>query len=59
MPGMDDLALANGKRFPGCDLQFVDAARGLRFEVHEPAIGEGVEDLGPVPAINVATAVEL
>jgi hypothetical protein len=56
---MDDLALANGKRFPGCDLQFVDAARGLRFEVHEPAIGEGVEDLGPVPAINVATAVEL
>ena len=54
-----DLALANRERLPGRDLQFVDAARGLGFEVHEPAIGEGVEHLGAVPAVNVAAAVIL
>jgi CoA-binding domain len=53
------LALANGECFPGSDLQFDDAARGLGLEVHEAAIGEGVEHLGSVAAVNVTPAVKL
>jgi hypothetical protein len=59
MGAIAGLSLADTGWLPGCDLEFVDAARGLGLEVHEPAIGEGVEDLGAVPAVNIAAAVEL